>query len=356
MIDAISSLPGSVVGRWMLAAVAAVVVAGALGIALRVARERLAALAQATDGHLDDVVVGLVAATRTWVLLLTGAVVGAQLLDLPPRAASLIGQAFTLVAIIQVGLWASAALGTWLRLYSKQNRATDGAGVTTAAILGFTARLVVWSVVVLMLLDNLGVDITALMASLGIGGIAVALAAQHILQDLFASLAIALDKPVVIGDFIILGQEMGTVERIGLKTSHLRSLSGELIIVPNNDLLSSRVRNYKRMYERRVVFTFDVVYATPVEKLREIPGTVRDIVQRQEGVRMDRAHFSAFGESALTFEVVYFVGSPDYNAYMDAQQAINLGILAELGKAGISFAYPTRTVYLAAATAYGDAS
>jgi len=189
---------------------------------------------------------------------------------------------------------------------------------------------------------------TALVASLGIGGIAVALAAQSILGDVFASLAIALDRPVVIGDFIVVGEVMGTVERVGLKTTHLRSLSGELIVLPNNDLLSSRIRNYKRMFERRVLFTFGVTYQTPAESLQRIPGLVRELVERQELARFDRAHLAVFGPSALEFEVVYFVRDPDYNKHMDIQQQILLGLIRALDEAGVEFAYPTQTIHMAA--------
>jgi small-conductance mechanosensitive channel len=205
---------------------------------------------------------------------------------------------------------------------------------------------VLYVLVLLMVLDNLGVDVTALVASLGIGGVAVALAVQNILTDLFACLSISIDKPFVLGDFIIVGDLLGTVEHIGLKTTRVRSLSGEQLIFSNNDLLGSRVRNFKRMYERRVVFTFGVVYQTRHEQLRRIPDMVRAIIEARENTRFDRAHFKAYGDSSLDFEVVYYVLVPDYNIYMDIQQAINLDLFERFEKEGIGFAYPTRTVYM----------
>jgi len=195
-------------------------------------------------------------------------------------------------------------------------------------------------------LHNLGIDITALIASLGIGGIAVALAVQNILADLFACLTISFDKPFVIGDFIIVGDLMGTVEHIGLKTTRIRSLSGEQLVFSNNDLLGSRIRNFKRMYERRVVFNFGVVYQTSYDHLAEIPAMVKKVIGAQEQTRFDRAHFKSYGDSSLDFEVVYYVLVPDYNTYMDIQQAINMSLFRQFEKKGIQFAYPTRTLYI----------
>ncbi|MGA9537034.1 MAG: mechanosensitive ion channel family protein, partial [Desulfobacterales bacterium] len=177
-------------------------------------------------------------------------------------------------------------------------------------------------------------------------GIAVALAVQNILSDLFASLSIVLDKPFVIDDFIIVDNYMGTVEHIGLKTTRLRSLSGEYLVFSNNDLLKSRIRNYTRMLERRVVFSIGVTYQTPLEKLKQVPATIRKIIESQEAVRFDRAHFQGYGDFALKFEVVYYVLNPDYNRYMDIQQSINLAIFESFEKEGIDFAYPTQQLYI----------
>jgi len=181
-------------------------------------------------------------------------------------------------------------------------------------------------VVLLLALDTLGIDITALVAGLGVGGIAVALAVQKVLGDLFASLSIVLDKPFAVGDFLIIDQHMGSVEYVGLKTTRLRSLSGEQLVFSNSDLLGSRIRNYGRMYERRVVFNIGVTYQTPRDKLVMIPQILRAAIEAQKRTRFDRAHFKEFGDFALNFESVYYVVGPDYNTYMDIQQAINLFI------------------------------
>jgi small-conductance mechanosensitive channel len=198
----------------------------------------------------------------------------------------------------------------------------------------------------LLALDNLGFDITALVAGLGIGGIAVALAVQSVLGDLFASLSIVLDKPFVIGDFIIVDQYLGTVEHVGLKTTRIRSLSGEQVIFSNSDLLTSRVRNFKRMYERRIVFEVGVTYQTSYENVAAIPSMIRSIIEAQGETRFDRSHFKSYGDSSLVYETVYYVRSPDFNVYMDTQQAINLALYQEFAKRGIDFAYPTRTLYV----------
>jgi small-conductance mechanosensitive channel len=218
-------------------------------------------------------------------------------------------------------------------------RATRG----TLTGLRWLGLIILYAFVILIALQNLGIDVTAMIAGLGIGGIAVALAVQNILGDLFASLTIALDKPFVVGDFIIAGNEMGAVEHVGLKTTRVRSLGGEQLVFSNSDLLSSRVRNYKRMAQRRVVVAFGVEYGTPPDVLAEM----RACVEATENVKFDRCHFCAFGDSSLNFETVYYINSPDYNVHMDAQQAILLGVARRFAERGISFAFPTRTLHVA---------
>ncbi len=207
-------------------------------------------------------------------------------------------------------------------------------------------RTVVWVIGVLFLLDNLGFNISAVVASLGIGGVAVALASQGILQDLFSYFAILLDRPFELGDFIIVGDYLGEVEYVGIKTTRLKSLDGEEIIIANTDLTGSRVRNFKRMKQRRIAFHFGVVYETDSEQLAAIPTIVERIIKSTENVTFDRAHFFAYKDFSLDYEVVYFVKGNDYNRYMDAQQQINLKLKQEFDRRGIKFAYPTRVNYL----------
>jgi small-conductance mechanosensitive channel len=214
----------------------------------------------------------------------------------------------------------------------------DVAGASTLKAVGMAARTAVWSLLLLVALDRLGVNVTGLVAGLGIGGIAVALALQNILGDFLSAMSIMLDKPFEVGDFITTGDSLGVVEHIGMKTTRIRSLSGEQIIFSNSDLLKSRVRNFKRMMERRVVLTLRVQFGTPVAKLADIPALLREIITGQAGVRLDRAHFREIGEAALCFEIVYFVLDPDYNHYMDIQQAINFEIMGRFDAGGIGFA------------------
>lgn len=235
----------------------------------------------------------------------------------------------------------------WLERATQARRAEDPGSVAALNVMSWVARLALWSVVVLLVLDNLGINITAAVAGLGIGGVAVALAVQNILGDLFASLSIVLDKPFVVGDFLAIDDYLGSVEHVGLKTTRLRSLSGEQLVMSNTDLLKSRLRNYGRMDERRVAFTLGVTYRTPREKLKKIPRMIEAAVKAQENTRFDRSHFKAYGDFSLNFETVYYVLDQDYNLYMDIQQEINFAIHEAFEAEGIEFAYPTQTLFLA---------
>jgi len=206
------------------------------------------------------------------------------------------------------------------------------------------AKAVIWGIALILFLDNVGVKITSLIAGLGIGGVAIAFAAQNVLTDTFCFFTIFLDKPFEIGDFIIAGDHMGTVEHIGVKTTRLRALGGEQLIVSNTDLTGCRIRNYKTMQQRRVSFSLGVTYNTPSEKLKKIPDLIRQIVEGTENTTFSRAHFSAFGLYGLTIEIVYFVLSSDYDLYMDVNQHINLAIKEGFERLGVSFAFPTTMV------------
>jgi len=209
-----------------------------------------------------------------------------------------------------------------------------------------TVKVIVWGLAIIILLDNFGIKVSALIAGLGIGGVAIALAAQSILGDLFSYFSIFFDRPFEIGDFIIVGDLLGTVEHIGIKTTRVRSLGGEQLVFSNTDLTNSRVRNYKRMDKRRVVFRLGVTYETGLRELKEIPVVIANIIKGIDNTVFDRAHFFSYGDFSLVFEVVYYVIGSDYNKYMDIQQEINLKIKEEFKKHGIEFAYPTQTLYL----------
>ena len=322
----------------------------ALYIFRRVVVRRLTFYARGTSTVVDDLLAITLASTKPLLLSPLAIHAGAQWLTLPDRLSNLIGQVAIIVLLIQAGIWGNRFILSWVARSIREKKGVDAAAATTLSFLGFMARLTLLTLILLLTLDNLGFNITALLAGLGIGGIAVALAAQNILGDLFSSLSIVLDKPFVIGDFIIVGELMGTVEHIGLKTTRIRSLSGEQVILSNTDLLSSRIKNYKRMQERRIAFSFGVTYQTSHDMLQRIPQMVRAAIEALEKTRFDRAHFKEYGDSSLNFEVVYHVLDSDYNAYMDAQQAINLTIFRLFQENGIEFAYPTRTVFLSPTT------
>lgn len=289
----------------------------------------------------------LAGALKDVFLLVLGLYIGLRWLVLPDGWMPLMGQVFSVALFVQLGLIVAAGLSFGLDRYRQQKeREQDMAHVAALNMIELAAKCAVWLVVFLLMVDNLGYDVTALVAGLGVGGIAVALAVQNILGDLFASLSIVLDKPFVVGDFIIVGDFLGAVEHIGLKTTRVRSLSGEQLIFANSDLLGSRIRNFKRMRERRVVFQLGVTYDTRPEKLERIPEIIRSIVEAQSPVRFDRSHFQKYGDFALIFETVYWVLEADYQVYMRIHQAINLALYRAFEEEGIAFAYPTQTLYL----------
>lgn len=333
---------GNSLGRWLIA-LALVLLVGMVVPAVRARLERrlrAGAAGHAVLGYGAEILAG----TRRSILLLLALFIGARAVELPAKVDAALTTLTAVALLLQVTLWAQRVFNVWLGNYEQRARHGDGGDATIVGLISFVGRTAIWAIALLMILDNLGFNITTLVASLGIGGVAIALAVQNVLADLFASLSIGLDKPFVVGDFIIVDDLMGTVEHVGLKTTRLRSLSGEQLVFSNGDLLKSRIRNYKRMYERRIVFTFGVVYETPRETLARLADEVRAIIEAQPKTRFDRAHFFRFGEFSLDFEVVYFVLDPDYNLYMDIQQAINLAIMARFEALGVGFAFPTSTL------------
>ena len=337
---------GNTLQSWLCALITLTVALAALIITQRVLVNKISKLAATTDHQIDDLIVNMIKQTKLFILIIASIYLASLTITIKPSIEELWQKVVILMLIFQAGLWASAGISFALGKIIKKRSEEDTSSKTTITFLGFVARVVLWIIILLLILDNLGVNITGLVAGLGIGGIAVALAVQNILGDLLASLSIVLDKPFVIGDFVVVDSLSGTIEHIGLKTTRIRSLSGEQLIFSNNDLLKTRIRNYKRMSERRIVFSFGIIYQTPLEKLKNVNKTVRDIIEKTENARFDRVHFKEYGNSSLNFEVVYFVLDPDYNTYMDIQQSINLEIFRQFEESGLEFAYPTQTVYI----------
>ncbi|MEX2536474.1 MAG: mechanosensitive ion channel family protein [Trueperaceae bacterium] len=341
--------------RWMIALGVALVVLIILQAVRNTLRRRLASFTEPRAFRMDDLLFGLIGATRNWALLAAAIFAASFVLVLDPVTSVRLRQLLGLVLLIQLAIWGNRVIGYFADLY-RRNESLDGGRRTSLAALTFVGRLVLFSLLLLMLLDNLGLDVTTLIAGLGVGSIAVALALQGILGDLFASLSIVFDKPFEIGDFIIVDDMMGSVEHIGLRTTRIRSLAGEQLVFANTDLLESRIRNLKRMAERRKVFTLQVEYGTPRELLERIPLLVRELIEATPETRFDRSHFSTFGTYSLDFETVYYVLTSDYNRYMDIQQELNLAIYEEFGRLGIEFAFPTETLDVRLGASAGELS
>jgi small-conductance mechanosensitive channel len=330
---------------WLYALLTFVTTVFVLGLVKRIVEHRLARIAEQTETDLDDLAVDLIRRTGKFFFLALGFYFAHHWLSLAAKAEAWIEGIVKFAIYFQIGLWGIGLVEFGIQRLIRGRPGDDPARTLGTTVLGFIARILVWGLIVLSYLQAMDVEIRPLLASLGISGIAVALALQNILGDLFASITILLDKPFVVGDSIVIGDFNGTIERIGVKSTRLRSVSGEEIIIGNQDLVSSRVRNFKRMRERRQVFTVGVTYDTPRAKVEKIPSILKEIVTAIPETRFDRAHFKSFGTSSLDFEVVYFVEKPDYNTLMDVQQRINLAIFDRFEAEGIEFAFPTQTVH-----------
>ncbi|MDP3920322.1 MAG: mechanosensitive ion channel family protein [Candidatus Omnitrophota bacterium] len=302
-------------------------------------------LTEKTATHLDDVVFGILDKMIV-PLLYVGAFYFALKQLVLPEAIDKVVTGFTvIVLIVQLSRMAIAIISRLFEyIWSRSESGQTGLGVTKSVMT--IVRVVVWGIAAVFALDNLGFNVSAVVAGLGIGGVAVALAAQNILGDLFNYFVIFFDKPFEDGDFIILGEYLGVIEHVGIKSTRIRSLGGEQIVISNSDLTSSRLRNYKRMERRRVLFKLGVIYQTSLEKIKRIPVIVKEVVASVENTAFDRAHFASFGDFSLNLEIVYYVLSGDYNLYMSVQQDINFRIKEAFEKEGIEFAYPTQLVYM----------
>ena len=312
----------------------------------------------ATQSHsgMALTVVDVLEGTSRTLMLVVALLVGAGLLELPGRWESRLDQWWFVAVALQMGLWGMRGIAIGVRRYVERHSSGGMTQVSASAtLMSWGLRTLLWSVVLLAILSNVGVNITAFIASLGVGGIAVALAVQSILADLFASLAIAVDKPFEVGDFVEVGGVSGTVQMIGPKSTRIRSLQGEQVVMSNTDLLKQTIRNYRLLQERRIVFAFGIAFDATAEQAEAVPGIVRKVVESHKELRFDRAHFKAFGANALEYEVVYTVLDPGYNVYMDMQQSINLALMREFKALGVAFALPTRTVHIAAAPAQPSA-
>ena len=310
---------------------------------------RLGRITTKTKNDFDDVIVDSVQDIRPWVYNVV-ALYGALLFYSLPTFFDYAITGLVLFAVV----WQLIEVATkvidygakqWVAKDTGEAAEPDPDAANVANLIKLVARILLWSLGLLFVLGNLGIEVTTLIAGLGIGGVAVAFALQGILSDLFASFSIYFDKPFRIGDFIIVGEDMGVVEKIGIKSTRLRTLQGEELVISNNELVNARVHNFKKMRERRIVSTFGITYDTPHEKVRKVGTIVTDIFAKLEGARLDRVHFHEFGDSALEFEMVFFITSSNYAQYMDIRQDFNFQLMERFAAEGIQFAYPTQTIY-----------
>ena len=306
---------------------------------------RMETISRRTGTRLDDFITRMLSQTYSLFIVVFAMYFGSTFLDLTAKQDKFVTRTAIASLLLQAAIWGDVGLRAWRDQFSIGP--VDGERRASSSVLCFISRLVLWVVVTLMILDNFGINITTLVASLGIGGVAVALATQNILGDLFASLSIMLDKPFEVGDFIIVGDVLGSVEHIGLKTTRVRGLGGEQVVFSNGELLKSRIHNHKRMQTRRVAFVLRVAYGLPEELLGRIPHIIRDIIASTPNIDFERAHFFSWGQWSLDFEIVYHYRSPDYILHMDAQQAIFLEIYRRFQQEGIEFAHPLSIVRLA---------
>jgi len=336
---------GNTVGTWLTGLGVALVTAAFLRALVPRLIRRARGLANSTSTRLDDALVAAAKSTRSFFYVVAGLYAGARYVTLPPAIVGVFNDILASAVLIQIGLWVSEGFRSFLSHLRDDKYPDDAEVATSFNLIRMLGVGVIWFLVFVFVLQAWGVNVTALITGLGIGGIAIALAVQNILADLFASLSIIFDKPFLVGDSLAIDEYRGTVEEIGLKTTQLRSVSGEQLVFSNSDLLRSRIRNYGRMLERRADFNFGIVYETDPGLVAQIPGWVREIVEAQEMTRFDRCHFKGLGQWALEFETVYFMVVPDYKVFMDVQENVNLALMRRLADAGVEFAYPTQLLY-----------
>ncbi|MCO5141482.1 MAG: mechanosensitive ion channel family protein [Oligoflexia bacterium] len=330
--------------QWVSAILMFIAILATLWIVKTIILVRLKAIASRTTTTIDDLALSVIDRTKLPLFLLFSLSTSLTSLQLEGKVLTLTKGILVFSIIVQIALWSIYIIDFYVKAAAE--KADDGGRATTVSALGFLAKIFVWVFVLLLLLDNYGVNIAALVTGLGIGGVAVALAVQNVLGDLLASLSIVLDKPFVIGDFIQVGSQLGTVEHIGLKTTRLTSATGEQLIFSNSDLLQSRIQNFRRMRERRFAFTVGILYETPTEKLDETRQIISKTIEDIEGVRLERCFLASFGPSSLDYEVVYWIHSRDYNVFVEKHHEISVELVRRFRKAGLDFAYPTRKIYV----------
>lgn len=337
----------NLVRDYLTAAVVFVLAVVALKIFKNVVMDKLRKISDRTDNEFDDLLIKMVDNVGRPFYMLLPLYTALQVVQVPGFIETTVGYLLLVVVTYYVirGIQDLIDYGTRLLIIKRQEE-EEGADTSFIDLLSRMAKGALWGTAAVLILSNLGYNVSTLVAGLGIGGLAVAIAMQNVLSDIFSSFSIYFDKPFQVGDFIIVGDDLGVVKKIGIKTTRLQSLWGQEIVISNNELTSTRINNYKKMENRRIHFTFGVVYETPTEKLKDILRMVKEIFDGIELAALDRVHFKEFGDFSLNFEVAYYVDTGDYNRYMDTQQEINFGIKEMFEEDGIEFAYPTQTVFV----------
>ncbi len=320
-----------------------------LKIFLAIVLARIKKITDKTENDIDDVFVGAISGIGSWFYIVVSIFVAVKYLNLHVYVEKTVWFLFLVTVVVEAVHALERLIMFGIEKYVSKDKTSedpDPHSESMVRLLGILVRAVLWVVALLLILSNLGVNITSLIASLGIGGIAIALALQNILSDMFSSFSLFIDKPFQAGDFIVVGQDSGTVKRIGLKTTRIKTLRGEELVISNKELTTARVQNLKKLESRRELVKFGVTYETSEKQLRLIPKIAKESVDKFKHVKFDRCHFVEYGDFSLIFELVYYVETSDYKTYLDQKQKINLAIFRKFDKEGISFAYPTQVVRL----------
>jgi len=336
---------GNTMHDYAIATAVFVVMAIVLRLLIAFMIGHLSKITKKTENFYDNAAIESLRQVKWFFYVILGLFLGTRYLVIPENLNEIIKGVTTFFVIIQISLSLVAFLDHCLDGQQARNREKEGHKSTALNGLRIIIKLTVWISAFLFLLANFGVNITTLVAGLGVGGIAFALAVQNILEDLLSSVSIYMDKPFEIGDYIVVGEGQGTVRHIGLKTTRIETLHGEELVISNKELTQARIQNFRKMKKRRADFVIGVTYNTDVKQVKNAIKIIKSIFKGIKDCKLDRVHFHEFAESSLNLEIVYYMNTRDYAAYMNTQQKINLAILDKFKKEGIEFAYPTRVVY-----------
>jgi len=328
---------GNTLKAWLSSIFIALAVYIVVNIFRRLLIKNFSRLAEKTDNQLDNNIADVISQTKMMFIFIEAVFFGTLFLSIPPNLIQWTRRIALVALLIQSGFWATKLCEGLVKQHVNKN---------IKNIFNLVTKVLIWILISLWGLENLGVEVSAFIASLGITGIVVGLALQNILGDVFSAVSITIDKPFEVGDYIVFNEYMGTVEKLGWKSTRIRSLNGEIIVIGNSDLLSNRIQNYQHLQRRRIAFTFGVTYQTSYDQLKQISRIIGDFVSSLDDVTFERVHLKHLSDSSIDFEVVYYVEKPDYIVFMDTQQLINFELIKRFDQLGIDFAYPTTTIHL----------